>query len=453
MELTETRSLHSNDRVFAIVPFLECNPTTGAPPGARPRTIAYPEPNGPKVYTMPLTNDEPVLVAGAGPAGCAAALYLAQRGIAVRLLESEESLPLDLRASTFHPPTLDLLDGLGVTERLIAEGLVAPQYQYRDRRTGEAAVFSLSIIADLTRHPYRLQCEQYKFTQAAVDMLAAYPHAQVLFGHRLEQLSQDSDGVTVQVETANGGFKTLRGSYLVGADGANSRVRKALAINFDGFTYPERFLVVSTPFDFPEAIPGLSFVNYVSDPEEWCVVLKTPTLWRVLFPTDPDAREAEFLSDGFIDDRLRHLTDSAGPFDVQHRTLYRVHQRVAAKWRSGRVLLAGDACHINNPLGGMGMNGGLHDAFSLAEKLLAILNGSGEEALLDLYERQRRGICLQFVQEYTINNKKLMEEKDPDLQIERQAKFMATAADPVQARQFIVRASMIQSLRDAEAIP
>lgn len=402
---------------------------------------------------MPVITKEPVLVAGAGPAGCAVALYLAQRGVPVTVVESEETLPLDLRASTFHPPTLDMLDELGVTDRLIAEGLIADQYQYRDRRTGEAAIFSLSMIADLTRHPYRLQCEQFKFTQAAVDMLAAYPHAQILFGHRLEQLAQDVHGVTMQVETAQSGFKALRGSYLVGADGANSRVRKSLAINFDGFTYPERFLVVSTPFDFPEAIPGLNYVNYVSDPEEWCVVLKTPSLWRVLFPTDPDARESELLSDRFIHDRLRHLTGRTGPFDVHHRTLYRVHQRVAAKWRSGRVLLAGDACHINNPLGGMGMNGGLHDSFSLAEKLLAIINGTGEESLLDLYERQRRGICLQFVQEHTINNKKLMEEKDPDLQAKRQAQFSATAADPVRARQFIVRASMIQSLRDAAAIP
>ncbi len=402
---------------------------------------------------MPLINNETVLIAGAGPAGCAAALYLAQRGIPVTIVESEQALPLDLRASTFHPPTLDLLDSLGVTERLLSEGLIAPQYQYRDRRTGEAAVFSLSIIADLTRHPYRLQCEQYKFTQAAVDLLSTYPHAKVLFGHRLEQLSQDSDGVTIHVETSKGGFQSVRGSYLVGADGANSRVRRAMAVNFDGFTYPERFLVVSTPFDFTDAIPGLSFVNYVSDPEEWCVVLKTPTLWRVLFPTDPAATESELLSDRFIDERLRHLTSRAGPFDVRHRTLYRVHQRVAAKWRSGRVLLAGDACHINNPLGGMGMNGGLHDAFSLAEKLLAILNGTGDESLLDLYERQRRGICLKFVQEHTINNKKLMEEKDPDLQSRRQAQFMATSADPVRARDFVVRASMIQSLRDAAAIP
>lgn len=402
---------------------------------------------------MSSSTREPVLIAGAGPAGCAVALFLAQRGVPIFLFEGEDRLQLDLRASTFHPPTLDMLDSLGMTDKLIAQGLVAPTYQYRDRRTGEAAIFSLSSIADATRHPYRLQCEQFKFTQIAVDMLREYPHASVLFGHRLEQVEQDADSVTVHVETPREGFKKFRGSYLVGADGANSRVRRSMAVSFDGFTYPERFLVVSTPYDFNQAIPGLSFVNYVSDPDEWCVVLKTPTLWRVLVPTEPNARDLDLLGDEFIQERLRHLTGDTGQFEVQHRTLYRVHQRVAAKWRLGRIALAGDACHVNNPLGGMGMNGGLHDAFSVAEKLHSILTGTGDEGLLGLYERQRRGICIKFIQEHTINNKKLMEEKDPLLQSRRQAHFMATAADPVKSREFLLRTSMIQSLREASAIP
>jgi 3-(3-hydroxy-phenyl)propionate hydroxylase len=289
-------------------------------------------------------------------------------------------------------------------------------------------------------------------TQVAVEMLKDYPHAQVLFNHRLEQVLQDDDGVTAYAETPDDGFRSFRGSYLIGADGANSRVRKSLAVNFEGFTYPERFLVVSTPFDFAEAFPRLSYVNYVSDPDEWCVLLRTPTLWRVLVPTDPAARDADLLSDAFIQDRLHRLVDVAGDYAIGHRTLYRVHQRVAQKWRVGRVLLVGDACHINNPLGGMGMNGGLHDAFSVAEKLHAILSGDGDDALLDLYERQRRTICVRFVQEHTIRNKKLMEEKDPDQQRKRQAEFMATAADPARAREFLLKTSMIQSLRDAAAI-
>jgi len=395
---------------------------------------------------------DPVLIAGAGPAGCAVALYLAQRDIAVIVLEGEEQLPLNLRASTFHPSTLDLLDELSITDKLIEVGLIAPSYQYRDRQTGETAIFSLDSIADATRHPYRLQCEQFKFTQIAVDMLKEYPHAQVLFNHRVEQVRQDAERVIIDVETPDAGFKSFTGSYLVGADGANSRVRKSLAVSFEGFTYPERFLVVSTPFDFATAIPGLSYVNYVSDPDEWCVVLRTPTFWRVLFPTAPEAGDAELLSDSFIQERLQHLTGERGPFDIRHRTLYRVHQRVASQWQVGRVALVGDACHVNNPLGGMGMNGGLHDAFNLAAKLHAILSGRGTHDLLRLYERQRRGICLRFIQEHTINNKKLMEEKDPLLQSKRQAHFMETAADPAKAREFLLRTSMIQSLRDAAAI-
>jgi 3-(3-hydroxy-phenyl)propionate hydroxylase len=398
------------------------------------------------------TPTSPVLIAGAGPAGCAAALYLARRGIPVVVLEGEAQLPLDLRASTFHPPTLDMLDDLGVTERLIPQGLVARTYQYRDRRSGDAAIFDLGVLADVTRHPYRLQCEQFKMTQVVVAMLRDYPHAQVLFNHRVEQVMQDDGGVTVYAETPDSGFRGFRGSYLIGADGANSRVRKSLAIDFEGFTYPERFLVVSTPFEFADAFPRLSYVNYVADPHEWCVLLRTPTLWRVLLPTDPEARDPDLLSDAFIQDRLHHLVDAPGDFAIGHRTLYRVHQRVAARWRVGRVLLVGDACHINNPLGGMGMNGGLHDTFNLVEKLAAIVDGHGDTALLDLYERQRRSICVRFVQEHTIRNKKLMEERDPDAQRKRQAEFMATAADPTRARDFLLRTSMIQSLRDAAEI-
>jgi 3-(3-hydroxy-phenyl)propionate hydroxylase len=289
-------------------------------------------------------------------------------------------------------------------------------------------------------------------TQVAVAMLREHPHAQVLFDHRVEQVAQDADGVTVHAETPHEGFRSFRGAFLIGADGANSRVRKSLAVNFEGFTYPERFLVVSTPYDFAEAFPNLSYVNYVSDPDEWCVLLRTPTLWRVLVPTDPAARDADLLSDAFIQERLHHLVDRPGDFEIGHRTLYRVHQRVATTWRVGRVALVGDACHINNPLGGMGMNGGLHDAFNLAEKLHAVLTGEADVALLDRYERQRRTICVRFVQEHTIRNKRLMEEKDPDLQRRRQAEFMATAADPARAREFLLRTSMIQSLADAAAI-
>jgi 3-(3-hydroxy-phenyl)propionate hydroxylase len=396
-------------------------------------------------------SDHTVVIAGAGPAGCALALYLARQSIPVLLLEAEPDLPLDLRASTFHPPSLDMLEPLGLTRRMLEIGLVTPTYQYRDRRTGENAVFDLGLLAGETAHPFRLQCEQYKMTRLACELLSKYPHAEIRFSHRVSSAENRSGFVAVTVETP-AGPQQLRTEYLVGADGAASQVRKSLGIEYEGFTYPEKFLVVSTPFDFAAALPGLSNVNYVSDPEEWCVVLRTPELWRVLFPTVPSDSEQQLLSDEPIQQRLRRLSERRGPFEVVHRTLYNVHQRVAKTYRSARVLLMGDAAHINNPLGGMGMNGGLHDAFNLGEKLLEVLRRQGNDELLDLYDRQRRTVALKFVQEHTIRNKRLMEERDPELQKRRQGEFMRTAGDPALAKDFLLRSSMIQSLRDVAAI-
>lgn len=392
-----------------------------------------------------------VIIAGAGPAGCALALYLAQQGASVLLLEAQHELPMDLRASTFHPPSLDMLATLGVTQRLIEIGLVTPHYQYRDRRTGERAVFDMGLLAGETDYPFRLQCEQYKMTRIVCEMLANYPNATVCFNHRALRAENRGDHAELAASTPEG-EQQLKARYIIGADGASSAVRKSLGIEFSGFTYPELFLVVSSPFPFEEVLPGLSNVNYVSDPDEWCVILRTPEIWRVLFPTQPGDSTDKLLSDEFVYARLQHLTSRPGPFDVRHRTLYNVHQRVANTYRVERVLLVGDAAHINNPLGGMGMNGGLHDAFNLGEKLVKVLRGDSDE-LLDRYDRQRRITALDFVQQHTIRNKQLMEERDPQQQQRRQAEFMRTANDPALAKAFLLKNSMIQSLREVEKIP
>ena len=393
-----------------------------------------------------------VIIAGAGPAGCALALYLAQQGASVLLLEAQHALPMDLRASTFHPPSLDMLATLGVTQRLIEIGLVTPHYQYRDRRTGERAVFDMSLLAGETDYPFRLQCEQYKMTRIVCAMLTDYPNAKVRFNHRALRAENCGDHAELTV-SAPDGERQLKARYIIGADGASSAVRKSLGIEFSGFTYPELFLVVSSPFPFEDVLPGLSNVNYVSDPDEWCVILRTPEIWRVLLPTQPGDSTDKLLSDEFVYARLQHLTSRPGPFDVRHRTLYNVHQRVANTYRVDRVLLVGDAAHINNPLGGMGMNGGLHDAFNLGEKLVKVLRGDAGDELLDRYDRQRRTIALDFVQQHTIHNKQLMEERDPQQQQRRQAEFTRTANNPALAKAFLLKNSMIQSLREVEKIP
>lgn len=390
----------------------------------------------------------PVVIAGAGPVGCTLALYLAQNGIPVVLLDRATELPQDLRASTFHPPTLDQLDRLGLTQRLIPQGLVVRDFQFRERRTGEVAAFDLAHLTGETGHPYRLQCEQYKLTREVVAMLEHYPHARFQSGMRVVGY-READGKVDALLFDGENEEQLRGSFLVGCDGAGSSIRQASGTLFEGLTYPERFLVISTSFPFEQHFENLSWVNYVSDPDEWCVMLKTRDLWRVQFPTSAQADPAQLLSDDFIEDRLQHLCPKPGRYEIEHRTLYKVHQRVAETYRVGqRVLLAGDAAHVNNPLGGMGMNGGIHDAINLGEKLCAvILDHADRDHQLDSYNLQRRQICIDFIQQRTRENKAMMETDDEAQRANRQQKYMDIAADPVRAKAYLMESSMIDCLR------
>jgi len=398
------------------------------------------------------THQAHVVVAGAGPVGLVSALLLANQGVKVTVLEAAPALNRDLRASTFHPPTLDMLAPLGLTDDLVAQGLVARFTQQRDRQEGVVAEFDMQLIAPDTDHPFRLQCEQWKLTQMIQAKLDAMPHVQMLFDAKVSQVTQTADQVQVAFTQADEA-RNLQADYLIGADGAWSAVRRSLNIEFEGFTYPERFLVVSTAFEYADHLPRLSYVNYCSDPHEWCVLLRVPTLWRVLFPTKAEETDEAVLTDASVQARLQNLLPQGQAYVTQHRTLYKVHQRVAQRFRHGRVVLAGDAAHINNPLGGMGMNGGIHDAMNLTEKLLAILQHGGSDALLDQYERQRRTIAIDYINASTARNKRDIEERDPVKRKENQQALRKLSLDPVRARAYIRQSSMIDALERAKAIP
>ncbi len=388
-----------------------------------------------------------VLVAGAGPVGMVAASCLADAGLRVTVLEQSPDLPDDLRASTFHPPTLDMLERFGVVPTMIEQGLVCPQWQVRDRAQGVIATFDLGVLRDDTGHPYRLQCEQWRLTRLPRERLAALPDVAFRYDARLEDVAQDADGVTVTLA----GGETLRGDWLIGADGARSAVRRAVGVAFDGMTIPEVFLTLSTPFAFHDAMPDLANIAYISDPQEWFVLLRTASLWRLLLPTDPGEPEDVMMSEPRIQQRMQGVLPTGTPYELRHRTAYRVHERVADRYVVGRVALAGDAAHVNNPLGGMGMNGGLHDAFNLAEKLVAVVRGA-DPALLGRYERQRRKVAVEVVQQQALRNRQVMNQRDPAV---RQAYFdelRATVDDAARHRAFLLRGSLIQSLRDLEAV-
>ena len=392
-----------------------------------------------------------VVIAGAGPVGSVAAAYLAQHGIKVLLCEQGNDAAQDLRASTFHAPTLEMLDQIGVTEKLIEIGLKAPVYHWRDRKSGEIFSFDLTEISDIARYPYRLQCEQYHLAKMLADRLEALDNATVLFEHRVVDVEQDETGVSVALEHMTG-IKHVRCQYLIGADGANSIVRKWMGIDFDGFTYPEKFLCLSTEFPVESKIPDLALVNYISDSDEWLVLLRVPSLWRVLVPALEDETDEYLLSDEKKTKVFDGIVGDGAGIETQHRTIYRVHQRVAKQFRVGRVALIGDAAHLNNPLGGFGMNSGIHDAFNLCEKLVAVLKGEASEDVLDLYDRQRRTVTHAFTQQQTLANMEMMRAGQDEAHRQRVESMRALANDPEKRREFLMRQAMFSSLADAAAI-
>ncbi len=384
-----------------------------------------------------------VVVAGAGPVGTVAAFYLASKGVDVVLLEDGVDCALDLRASTFHPPTLEMLEEFDITPRLIAKGLKAPIYHFRERRTGEVIDFDLSELADATRHPYRIQCEQYHLSRMLSEGVQEQAGAEVLFNHRVAAIEQTASGVTVFAETPYAILK-IEADYLIGADGSNSTVRKWLGTEFHGFTYPEKFLCFTTTEPLEQHISGLCHVNYVSDPKEWMVLLRVPSLWRVLVPADMDTPDAVLLDDPKKNEVFERLIGKGEEVTTHHRTIYRVHQRVAKSFLTGRTALIGDAAHLNNPIGGFGMNSGIHDAFNLAERLVRIYkSGADADHELAAFEQQRRTTTHEFIQAQTVRNMEYLKEGEGQLHARRKAEMEAIRADPVRRREFLLRQSMI----------
>ncbi|MEV6172495.1 FAD-dependent monooxygenase [Streptomyces sp. NPDC051954] len=398
-----------------------------------------------------------VLVVGAGPVGMVCALALNRRGIPVTVLESEPAPVQDQRAATIHPSTLEMLDDLGITEKIRAHSLLSSTYRFHDRPTGEVvAEFDLGRLKDEVRFPYVLQYEQYKLTAAIAEEYANESDFDVRFSHTLTGLTETASGIEVEY-TSPAGTERMAAAYVVGCDGGRSTVRKLAGIEFEGFTYPERFIKIATSFDLRTVKPDLAFRNYFSDPNEWANVFKvrgeTPDgLWRVILPIGHDEDDATALSPARVEQRLQKFLPKTGSYDVEYRNVYPVNQRVAATFRQGRILLAGDSAHVNNPIGGMGMNGGIHDAINLTEKLAKVIAGEGGDDLLDLYSRQRRHAAVNYVQAQTIANKRLLEERDPEVRRHNFNELRRTAEKFDTARAYMRRAALFDSLQDAAAI-
>ncbi|MPZ28185.1 MAG: NAD(P)-binding protein [Micromonosporaceae bacterium] len=391
-----------------------------------------------------------MIVVGAGPVGLVTAARLAAAGVPVEVLEAADQLGDELRASTFYPPTLDLLDPLGVTGELLERGLICPSWQVRLHPTGERVTFDLSVLAGETGHPYRLQVPQRELCRLLLDRLdqAGVP---VRFGHRVTGLRQDPDGVDVEIGGLVEPGEWRRCAVLVGADGARSAVREAAGIGFPGMTYPETTILATTTFPFQQWLTGLSHVNYVWAPEGTLSLLRLPDLWQCsLYPVNGEP-VGEAATPEAVQRKLSAIVPDAGGHPVGEIRPYRVHQRLADTFRAGRVVLAGDAAHLNSPSGGMGMNGGIHDAVALTDALVRIAGG-GDWELLDRYVRRRRTVVRDEIIQQADRNRDRMWLRDPALRHRELAALRRITADPVAHKRHLLRTSMIEGLRRAETI-
>ena len=396
-----------------------------------------------------------VVVVGAGPVGAVTALAIATRGLDVTLLEADERYDERPRAATTHASTLEMLRELGIADDVIRQGLVSARFQHWDHAAGRlVAEFDYGLLADETPYPYAVQCESHKLVAIAEAKLATLPNARVLRRHEVVDIVETGAAVRAVCATP-GGAAEIEGDYLVGTDGARSLVRKHMGVAFDGYTFPERFVGLTTPFDFERA-HGYSNRNYFSDPERWVMLFKVAGndmagIWRVISPAEGDEPDDAVLAEDALQARLQHFFPQPAAYDIRYRGLYRFHQRVASSFRAGRLFLAGDAAHVNNPAGGLGMNSGIHDGMELAELLAAVAAGA-DPSLLDRYDRRRRPLNVEFVQEQTVANKRRLEERDPVVRRTHLDELARIAADSARARQFLLRASLIQSVRKARTI-
>jgi len=391
-----------------------------------------------------------VIIVGAGPVGLTAAIKLVRLGVSVVVFEKSEELNSEPRASTFHPPTLDMLDEFGLTEKLIAHGRPSQTWQYKVWETDERAVFDLGVLSDLTEHPYRLQCEQYHLVRLAADLLNKEAPGSLVLGAEITDLRQNEDCVQISVGI-EGEKSQHRSQWLIAADGGGSTVRTNLGLSFEGETYATTSLTVATRFDFDAHLKDLLGVNYFWSDNGPFSLFHAKDTWRSGYSPPHGVSDEEALNPEAVQAHLKRIVFRGEPYEIISARAYRVHQRVVNHFRNGRVLLAGDAAHLNSPTGGFGMNSGVHDAINLAEKLFQVLQGASDE-LLDLYSRQRKAAAVEDIQATADANYKRLREKSPTRRKQIMRDMQEITSNKQRMRDFLLKTSMIASLRRADSI-
>src|SRR5438874_2416432 len=332
-----------------------------------------------------------VLIVGAGPVGLMTALGLAREGVSVTLLEAEDDIVYSPRAISYAWSILPALQLFGVLDDMIAAGHIVDDRCWRIFKTGETIVYNHDAVRDITDRPYSLTLGQDLLARVVLQHLQRYPNVNIRWGTKFVGLTQTPDKVAVVAEKA-GAPVELTANWVVAADGGRSAVRKAAGLTMEGFTWPQRFVVTNIYYDFEKY--GWNS-GYLVDPVYGAVVYKINLegLWRFTF-----AEQATQPLETVMD-RILQFNQTVLPGDQKYElalhTAYNMHQRSAATYRVGRVVLAGDAAHLTNPTSGFGLMGGLYDSFALSEALAAVVHGKAGDEILDRYSESRRKIYLE----------------------------------------------------------
>jgi 6-hydroxy-3-succinoylpyridine 3-monooxygenase len=346
-----------------------------------------------------------VIVVGGGPTGFVCALGLARAGVGVTVIEADAAIVDSPRAAVYHWCVLEDLETLGIREEVESRGFSKQDYTYWVHKTGERIDFSLEVLNGRTPFPYNLHLGQHLLAEIAMRKLAEYPHAHVRFNTRLTELTQDQDGATLRVMTPHG-HEEMHAQWVVGADGAASTVRRQLGLDFAGMTWPERFVATNVIFDFERY--RYARATFLIDEVHGAVIAKLNNagLWRCTYMEDAALPEEAILER--LPRAFAAILPGAGDYKIDLAAPYRMHQRSAPSYRVGRVLLAGDAAHVTNPTGGLGLTSGLLDCFALYPALAAVILDAADPAILDRYSDVRREIFLNRVSPQAVANKRLI---------------------------------------------